>query len=391
MYDLVAYEMMLADAIRTDAYLAAIAGSVRQGDVVVEIGTGVGYFAVAAVRAGAKHVYAIETNPVITLGPAVAAANDCLDRITFIAGDSRRVTLPERGDVLLADLRGMLPLAGHNIPSIIDARERLLKPGARLVSLRDTLRVAPVELGDTHAKHHLRLGLTPRGIHRDPVDRATRSFLCRLSLEHNELLAPAATWGIVDYLTVTSPDVVGTAEWTIERAGTFDGIGAWFDAELGGGAGFSNAPGAVPTAYGRGLFPLRQPVAVEVGDRVHVALRAKLIDTDYIFGWDTTVEPSGSGRPRVAQRQSTLDALLLRPEQLRRRRVDHRPRLGEPARVLAELIALADGTRSFEEIARVLCERHPEQFPTKRDALRFATERGAALEDEDEMSGPPVL
>ncbi len=390
MYDLVAYEMMLADAVRTDAYLAAIAGTVRPGDVVVEIGTGVGYFAVAAVRAGARHVYAIETNPVITLGPAVAEANGCADRITFMAADSRRVSVPELGDVLLADLRGMLPLAGHNIPSIIDARERLLKPDARFVSIRDILWASPVELGAVHARHYLAADSARYGIRRDPVERAARSFLSRLAIERSELLAAPATWGSIDFPTVTSPDVVGVAEWTVDRGGRVDGIGVWFDAELGSGAGISNAPGTPVTSYGRGLLPLRSSVEVDAGDRIRVALRAKLVDADYIFGWDTTVEPADDRRNRVFMRQSTLDTLLLRPEQLRRRRSDHRPQLGESTRVLADLIALADGSRSFAEIARRLRERHPDTFRTDKDALHFATERSAALEDGDLPADPTL-
>ncbi|MDQ8165371.1 MAG: class I SAM-dependent methyltransferase [Gemmatimonadota bacterium] len=391
MYDLVAYEMMLADVVRADAYLAAIAGTVRDGDVVVEIGTGVGYFAVAAVRAGARHVYAIETSPVVALGPSVAAANNCADRITFIPGDSREVTLPGRADVLLADLRATLPLFGQNIPSIIDARDRFLRPGARLVTRRDVLWAVPIELGTAHSQHHLALGPAAHGILRDPVDRAARSCLARIRFGPDEMLSVPAIWGTVDFETVTSPDIVGSAEWTVKRDGRIDGVGVWFDAELGAGAGFSNAPGTPPTSYGRGLFPLRQPAHVEAGDRVRVAIRAKLVDTDYIFAWDTTIVPASAARTPVALRQSTLDALTLRPGQLSRRRADHRPALRGRARALAELVDLADGSRTFEEIARLLHERYSAMFPTERDALRFATERGAVLEDEDEVSGRASL
>ena len=59
MYHVADYDAMLADAARSGAYAAAIARAVRPGDVVVELGTGVGFFAVAAVRAGARRVYAI--------------------------------------------------------------------------------------------------------------------------------------------------------------------------------------------------------------------------------------------------------------------------------------------------------------------------------------------
>src|SRR5450830_2074305 len=97
---------MFADEARTGPYLAAITAAVRPDDIVVEIGTGTGYFAVACVRAGAKHVYAIEVNPLVALGPAVAEANGCADRITFIHGYSPRVDLPKPGDVPPEDRGG---------------------------------------------------------------------------------------------------------------------------------------------------------------------------------------------------------------------------------------------------------------------------------------------
>ena len=46
--------MMIADRLRMDAYLEAIRRAVRPGSVVVDIGSGVGIFALAACRAGER-------------------------------------------------------------------------------------------------------------------------------------------------------------------------------------------------------------------------------------------------------------------------------------------------------------------------------------------------
>ena len=127
---------MFTDPVRTPAYLAAIARVVKPGDVVIEIGTGVGFFAVAACRAGAKHVYAIEMNPSVAVAHEVLAANGCADRVTVMQEQSSRVTLPERGDVLLEDMRGVLPLDGGHIAAVIDARARLLRDGAPINAKR---------------------------------------------------------------------------------------------------------------------------------------------------------------------------------------------------------------------------------------------------------------
>ena len=55
---------LLSDRTRTHAFLRAIRNVVRPEDVVVEIGTGTALLAMAAIRAGARHVYALEAGPI---------------------------------------------------------------------------------------------------------------------------------------------------------------------------------------------------------------------------------------------------------------------------------------------------------------------------------------
>ncbi|MFI5243620.1 MAG: 50S ribosomal protein L11 methyltransferase [Gemmatimonadales bacterium] len=389
MYTVADYDAMLADAVRTQAYLGAIARAVRPGDVVVEIGTGVGYFAVAAARAGARHVYAIEQNPAVALGPAVAAANDCADRITFLQGHSMRVTLPEKGDVLLEDLRGVLPLAGDHIPSVIDARTRHLRVGATIVPVRDTLWAAPSEADAAFRARHVTPGDAPYGIDRRAVDAVARQNWYRADLKREELFAPAAQWGAIEFATVTTPQVSGGAEWTIERAGCVEGICIWFDTDLGFGCGYSNAPGLTATLHGRGFLPFTRAVDALPGDRVHTEIRASLVEGEYVLAWDTVFEPlPGSGRRGAQFRQSTIAATPMTLELLRRRRDDHRPSRGAAAALFLELLSLSDGSHTLREIADALACSHSGRFPDVTAALRYATGRLAALEDEDAAGKP---
>lgn len=185
---------MFADDTRTTAYLAAIARAVQPGSVVVEIGTGVGYFAVAACRAGARRVYAIETHPAIELAERIAEENGCADRITFIRDDSRRVTLPELGDVLLSDLRGVLPPYESHFATIADARRRLIRPGATMIPSRDTLWAAPCLAPATWARDHVAHGDAPHGISRRAVTEWIRSDWIRCRLDAPDVLADGCQW-----------------------------------------------------------------------------------------------------------------------------------------------------------------------------------------------------
>ena len=128
MYSLWDYCRMIEDPVRTEAYLAALRQAITPGSMVVEVGTGTGFFAVMAVRMGAGRVYAIEADPAIAAAREVAQLAGCADRIEFIEAMSTEVTLPEQGDVLHSDLRGVLPAHQSHIPSIVDARTRRAAP-----------------------------------------------------------------------------------------------------------------------------------------------------------------------------------------------------------------------------------------------------------------------
>ena len=73
MYSLHFYGQMLADATRMEAYGAALRQTVRPDSVVMDLGCGPGVFAVLACKLGARRVYAVEPENVISLAREIAA------------------------------------------------------------------------------------------------------------------------------------------------------------------------------------------------------------------------------------------------------------------------------------------------------------------------------
>lgn len=376
------YDVMFTDPVRTPAYLAAVARVVKPGDVVVEIGTGVGFFAVAACRAGAKHVYAIEMNPSVAVAHQVLAANGCADRVTVIQEQSSRVTLPERGDVLLEDMRGVLPLDGGHLAAVIDARARLLRDGAAIIPLRDTMWAAPCEAPTEFRNRHITPGDAPFGIDRRPVAAHVRQDWYRFRSESAQLAAAPVQWGAIDYAAVTSADLSGRAAWEINRPTTIDGVCVWFDTELAPGIGFSNSPAAPSALYAQAFFPLERSIAIFPGDALHTDFALKSVEGEYVFAWNTAHRPSGPGDRKPSKfRQSNLHAVTVAKGNLLRHRDDYRPQPSHATRLVSELLALADGSRSLAEIAGAIAVRHPQRFPTTVEALRYAADCLAALDD----------
>jgi protein arginine N-methyltransferase 1 len=355
---------MLADRTRLGPYADALRALVRPGSVVLDIGTGTGFFALLAAKLGARRVYGIDPTDLVRTARELAVENGVADRVEFIQDVSTRVTLPERADVIVSDLRGILPPFQQIVGTMVDARARLLAPGGALVPRLDVLMAAPLEaaeLWDDLAGPGEVMGVTLRAARRTAVNQWLRSVF-----DPAQLLGEPREWARMDYRTVVSPDVAGGAEWTAARAGTAHGLGVWFRAELAEGIGFDTGPGC-RSIYQTAFFPFPQPVEVAAGDRIRAELQARLLGGEYLWLWNTTVERAGS--PPVAFRQSTFFADAPSMDRLRRRADSFVPRLDGDGRVAAFVLARMDGGASVGEIARELMERFPGRFESWEAAL----------------------
>ena len=381
MYPLAAYEAMLADDVRVRAYLEAIRRTVRDGDIVLELGTGVGFFAVAACRAGAAHVYAIEPNDAITLGPQVAAANGCAERITFVQASSGRVSLPVRADVLIEDMRGVLPIAGDRLDVLADAKARLLTDVARMIPLRDSLWAAPVRMPASLSDSML-TEVAPHGIEVTALQRLVRNTWHRTHAEATDTLAAPRRWADVDPMTGAS-EVEGGGNWTVAVDGTMAGWCVWFDSELADGVHLCCSPLAARTIYGQAFFPLEHPCAVRAGTNIEALFRARRSENDYAWVWESRIRHDDG--TELHARQSSLAGMLLDARRLRTMAQDAQPSATLQVRVNEALLHLVDGHRTLREIGRLLLHAHPTVFRDEQDALRFAAGRLDAINREERL------
>ena len=378
-YSLAGYGEMIADRVRMDAYAAALRRTVRPGSVVMDLGTGPGIWAVLACKLGAGRVIAVERNSIIQMAREVAISNHCSDKIEFIEKISTGVELPIQADVIVSDMRGVLPLHGQNIPSVVDARRRFLAPRGILIGRRDTVWVGLVEapqsygqLADPWERNVLKQDLSP--VRRRAVNATQKA---RTSLD--QLLAKPKVWTTLDYTTIEDPNAQSELEWTIERNGIGHGFVVWFDADLTDGVGFSNAPGAPETIYGSQFFPWQNPVMLAVGQSVCVKLKANLIGDAYWWRWTTAIEPpNGTEGPRIHFEQSSLQGEVMSLQALEKRSSVYVPQLSEEGRIRRRTLEFIDGRASLEDIARRLAAEFPSRFTRWQEALSYA---GTVSED----------
>jgi protein arginine N-methyltransferase 1 len=381
MYSVRDYGSMIADRVRMDAFTRALALVVRPGSLVLDLGTGAGIFALVACRLGARRVYAIEPNSIIQAAREIAAANNFGDRITFLEQRSEEVRLPERVDVIVADVRGVLPCLDGGVHAVIDARQRFLAPGGAMIGRRDTVWVALVESPELYGSHFSGWDDRTLGFDQLAARRIVANTWSKGRVDAGQLLTDAWCCATLDYETVTSSDLHAEISWTPSRRGTAHGLVAWFDAELADGVGFSNAPGKPELVYGSAFFPWIEPVPLEAGDRVTVTLEGRLQGGDrYIWTWDSRVDRPG--RPPVEFRQTTLLSDVVSPTAMKRRALQYKPVLGEEGQIDRFVLSAMNGRASIGTIARRMRARYPRRFASLRDAVTRAGDLSARFSRE---------
>lgn len=363
-YSLVGYGRMLVDAERMEAYGRALEAAVRPDSVVLDLGTGTGFFAVLAAKLGARRVYGIDPADAIRTARELARENGVADRVELIQDVSTRVTLPERADVMISDVRGVLPPFQDIVGTMVDARARLLTPDAALIPRRDTMMAAPIETPEGWED-----AVGPAevmGIGLSATRRAAANEWTRGRFNPAQLLGEPVAWAEMDYRTVTDAEVRGRGEWTVSRAGTAHGLAIWFESELGDGIGLSSGPGT-RTIYQTAFCPWPRPLQLAPGDRIRAELQARLIAGDYVWFWDSTVDRAGE--PPVTFRQSTFFSNAPSPDRLRRRGDGYVPMLDEDGRIDSFVLSRMDGQTPLGQIARELQACFPGRFARWEDAL----------------------
>jgi SAM-dependent methyltransferase len=274
---------MLHDERRTNDYIAALRKAVRPTDVVLDIGTGSGVLAVAAARAGARHVYAVEASDIADVAERVFAANGVQDRVTLVRGWSREIELPEPADLLVAEVIGNDPFEEEILETTLDARRRLLKPGAALIPHTLELLARPLLIPNAEARQRT---IGPPAVERwrrlygiefqplldaavpAPVNNPTEAEV----LAGWPPVGPPVTLGAVKLGRYERPTIDASAELAVRSTAAVNAIAITFRAHLYGSAVHTLDPWKWPSSsWATSVWVL--PDALQVGPRETLRVR----------------------------------------------------------------------------------------------------------------------
>lgn len=310
--DFINYHLsMLVDNVRTGSYEQAISRTVKTGDVVVDLGCGSGILSFLACRAGAKHVYAIESEDVIEMAKLVAGKNGLQDRVTFFNDVSFNVTLPEPADVIVTETMGTFGFEEGLLGSLTDARDRFLKPSGTLIPHHVELFLVPVELPQFY-EHVIDFWITGcQGLDFSPIRELTVNNFHPIKLHEGTFLGNPTRIQPIRFGETKDKEIDSKVSFYATRRGRLHGLAGWFNADLVPGMNLSNGPNARASHWGVAFFPISQPVQVDKGNRIAVAVSSEG-NGEY---WNWRVEVNGNKFDQSSRRGSlqTSDSRHPRP------------------------------------------------------------------------------
>jgi precorrin-6B methylase 2 len=265
---------MLADKVRNRAYAEAIAAKVRPGDIVLDIGCGAGLTAMLAARAGAKHVYTCEQQPLIAQAAVrVIEENGLSDRITVIPKLSHNlvigVDLPEPADVVISEIVDTVLLGEGALATLVHAMHALAKPNARALPERGRLMAQPVEsdklLGLMHPREAE--GFELGAFHKFATTaQITQNDFATYDLKS---LGPAKELFQFDFAKPSMQPERTTQDLVCSDVGTIHAVLVFFEMELAPGITLTNGLSS-NGHWGRTAYLLDAPTSAQPGSVVKV-------------------------------------------------------------------------------------------------------------------------
>lgn len=343
------YRGMLTQRTRVEAFRRAIQATVRPGDRVLEIGPGLGTFAFFAADAGAKKVWAVEGDAVISVAKSIARVNHYGDRVEFLRGWYPSVEIPEPIDVLIFEDYPARLIDSWTYGVLKRLHADVVRPETRVVPKRARMFLAPVfsteawqVVGPLDAETDVAYG----------VDWfPSRSYACNMPM-HMPLRGEDLRHEprvVADIRLDRVPDVAelaGDAVWEFAAETQLHGLAYWFDFEVGDDEWLSNAPGGDPRSWGHLYLPIPEVLTVPAGGRLEAAV-APEVAQDGSPSWLTWRVRSGeeefSGHEFKSFPAQLSDVVSSSASWV--------PELHANAEVERRILALADGKRTVDQIA----------------------------------------
>lgn len=268
------HRRMLADRVRHEAFRAALAAAIRQGEsTVADIGAGTGVLAFFARELGAREVWLYDPGAALALAEVVAARNG-IDGLHFVPARSLDVENPPRVDVVVAEVLGNFAYEEDVLETLRDAH-RFLAPGGTLIPQSIVQWAAPVT-SDRFERELASWRSVGHGLDFGDAEHMTRNNMYVYAIEPGDLLAaPAGRWDSLAFTGEIDSRRSGTVQWRLADPATIYGFALWWDCTLTPGVVLSTSPAAPRTHWDQIYLPLLEPLVGAAGDEIELTVSSE--------------------------------------------------------------------------------------------------------------------
>nr|CCA27260.1 histonearginine methyltransferase putative [Albugo laibachii Nc14] len=287
---------MLQDYVRTSTYERAMTENCSdfKDKIVLDVGTGTGILAYFAIKAGAKHVYAVELSDVADCARELFIANGLQDRVTVLKSKMEMVELPQHVDIVISEPMGFFLVHERMLETYVNAGKKWRRPGDpkfKMFPSIGTMYVAPftdeniyqeqmnkVVFWQNNDFYGLNLSaLTEKAIQNHFSQPIVGYFpvsmlLCDITK------AAAHEIDFSDVSNETLKEFTIPFRFCIEKTAILHGLACWFTVSFNGSRSrvvLSTAPNAPGTHWYQCRLLLPEPIAVNTTQSVSGSLHFK--------------------------------------------------------------------------------------------------------------------
>uniref|UniRef100_A0A8D8Y6V7 type I protein arginine methyltransferase n=3 Tax=Cacopsylla melanoneura TaxID=428564 RepID=A0A8D8Y6V7_9HEMI len=277
---------MIKDTVRTESYKTAILSNraVFQDKHVIDVGAGTGILSIFAAQAGASRVYAVEKSDIAYETIDIVRTNKYDTQIEVFHKLLEEIELPvDKVDVIVSEWMGYFLLFETMIDSVIDARDKFLRPGGVVCPNRFTMSLAGAFAEDLY-KDLVTFWSDVHGLDMSVMTRLVYCDVQVTTLPPASLVTSPSLLTSIDLTTASKSCVEFSSPFSLEAAQDtrLNCLVAWFDTyfDLPEPVMFSTGPEATPTHWKQSVFLLKKPLLLAKGEKLEGTLTCERLGND---------------------------------------------------------------------------------------------------------------
>ncbi len=263
------HRWLLMDDVSQNSFQQAIFASVKPGDVVLDLGTGSGLHAFFACQAGARKVYAVDSQSILEIARETAQLNNFADRIEFILGSAQDIELPEKVDVIVTNIGFLNTL--HTLPAVASKH---LKPGGKLIPSALELQFALVSAPKEYREQVSYWDAKKYGLDFSPFRTMASNHPLYTVYEQNQILSQSESLGRIEMSNLSQEFIEKEIRLTATSNVEAHGFGGWYRFWANDELLMSTEPPLklAKEIWSEIFLPFHRPVFMEKGETLRVQI-----------------------------------------------------------------------------------------------------------------------